>query len=794
MTPDEIAAEMAAVDSLRQSEAVMQSPNLISPEEMEADYAKFQQEQKYGNRPGAATAAALASGLTFSLSDRVLDATGLVDKETLAGLAEHNPEADIVGQVSGALLPALVTGGASTGASAAATGARAGLKTALRATAPALAERAALQVEKKIASALASAAAESGNKKLVQEIIKKSVAKGAGSAVEGAAWGANQLLREDALGKAELNAENLLSYAGEGALVGGTLGAALVPGGVLMREAGSGLSKALKKAGSQVFDPVRDSAKLMDLTPAQIAKFESKNPKFLEGLPDFLRNKVGLKWNDSADSLVTKLDGLQESAVTRIDDAIQQLDNQMASKGTGIGPGVYNDVAVELEKRFVEPYKGMKSMESYAAKAKELAEDFRTKANDTRLELRRLSFNEIRDMRKKMDQMAKAFYKSTDPSEGAKAAFAARDTLKSVISKYADSVDPTIAQKLADANLDYHYAATLGPRLSTKAEKQKDFVSFKDLLLGGVGAGLGGEVGLTLAAANKFLHSDLKRKMVILSQVEKAAQKTASRTSEALSNFFTKGSKASKLLSTGVLVRSSLAQKDGDKEAPKNRVEAFRNIQNNVVELAADPQKMQNRILKSTHILAQAAPDTARSMGETMGRATQFLARKAPKDARDIGFPVYEPKYEPSSVELSKFERYVQVIDAPLSVLKDLEQGTLTRDHVEALKAVYPNLYQEIRVEALKQAETTPSLSYNKRIQLGILLDIPTDSSLSPQFILQMQQNFVPPEERQNQMQANGVPSQGAAVQPTMSGAAKMDGAQRQQTDTQRVASRGSQG
>jgi hypothetical protein len=799
MTPEEIAAETAEIDAARDwtiAESSFDRNDL--QQKIDADYKEFQREQKYADRPVAATAAALASGLSFSLSDRALIKTGLVDQETLAGLSEFNPAADIVGQVTGAIAPAIITGGGSLvaqgGVQAAKLGAKeaikAGAKKALANSAPGLAERGALAVERSVLKALSEGAAQTGQKKIVQEIIKKSVAKGAGSAVEGAAWGANQLLREDAIGTAELNAENLAAYMGEGGLVGGTFGAMLVPGGAALRSLGGGLAKGIKKAGSYVGDPIRDSAKLMDLAPAQIAKFQEKNPKFLEGLPDFLRTKVGLKWNDTADSLVTKLDNLESSAITRIDDAIEELDKKMFDKNIGIGPGVYEDVAAQLEREFVEPYKHMKSMDNFSNKAKELVDDFRMKSNDTKLELRRLDFKEIRDMRIKMDKLAKGFYKSMDPSDAAKAAFRARDLLKNVLVKYADSVDPKLGQKFADANLDYHYAATLKPRLSTKAEKARDFVNFRDMLLGGIGVELGGVTGLSLAAANKLMNSDLKRKLVILGAVEKGAQTAASKISSAASNFVNKTSKPAKLASTGILVRSALAQEEG-KEAPKKRAEAFRNIQNNVVKLAANPAALYDRSVKSTHILAMGAPQTAQAMMATMNRAVQFLARKAPKDARDIGMPIFEPKYEPSQMELSKFERYMQVIEQPLSTLEDLERGTLTRDHVEALKAVYPNLYNNMRAEVLKQAESNPNLSYNKRIQMGILMDLPTDSSLSPQFIVQMQQNFVPPEQRQDQMQANGVPASGGLVQPTAGGAQKLASADRSQTPSQSVAAKG---
>ncbi len=772
---------------------------MLGDDDISALTKEYDRQQKYGDRPGSAAAAALASNLTFSLSDRLLEKTGLVDKNTLKGLAEYNPGADIVGSIAGAALPALATMGATAPESIAEIGmsqaAKQAARGAARFTPGALAEAGGQATENAIMKAFGTAAAESGNKKLVSEIVKKSIAKGAGSAVEGAAFGANQLLREDAIGSADLNAENLLAYAGEGALLGGGLGAALVPGGVVMKEIGGGLSKGLKKVGAQLFDPIKDSAKLMDLTPAQMVRFQEKNPQFLEKLPDWLRNNLGLKITDSAESLSTKLGKVEEKAILGIDNTVAALDDKLAQSGAKIGPGIYDDVAKQLQTDFVEPYSNMKSMASHTAKAESLVEDFESAAARHRLEGTTPTFAELRDMRIKMDKLGKAVYKSADPAEGALAAYSARKAFNDTMKKYAQTVDPKLAEDFARHNLDYHVATTLGGRMSQKALKSGNFVGFRDLLFGSIGMEAGHPIlGTTAAIASKFINSDLKRKMVILSQVEKGAQNAAAKTAAAMEHFFEKASKPAKILSSGALIRSQLSREPGSDEKPKNKQAAYKNVLKNVATLSADPVKMQDRMAKSTHVLAYAAPQTAAAMGQTMLRATQFLARKIPKDARDSHFNQFESEYEPSSVEMSKFERYLQVIDNPLSALQDLKSGALTRDHVEALKAVYPNLYNEMRLAALKQAQTTDKLTYSKKIQLGILLDIPTDASLSPQFILQMQQNFVPPEQRQDQMQANGVAPSQPAVKPTQSGAAKIDKASRQMTASQSVAANGAGG
>ena len=1068
MTPDEIAAESAAIDSMRGSIEMESSPNLLSPTELAQASTEFQEEQKYADRPVAAGAAALASGLSFSLSDRALIKSGLVDEETLAGLSKHNPSVDMLGQVAGAVLPAVLTGGASAPESAAAIGIRGAIKgaakTALKATPGALIDAAGQATERAALKAL-GAAAGSGNKKLVAEIIKKSIAKGAGSAVEGAAFGANQLLREDAIGKAELNAENFIDYMGEGALAGGGIGAALVPGGVILKEAGGGLSTALKKVGEKVTNGREDVVKFFGLAPKAIAKqeqiFQAGGEDFKQALLDWTRKNIitdAKSLTKNLDNVGDDLGRIQESAKSRMDEAINEVDS-IIGKDAHLSPEVFEDIAKQLEDEFVTPHLGANEelMGPHIEKVREIQRMLRARAKGTppkpnvnvgawqaaddevgalqgqqqqlqaqlakheeagaskvsqveaaaeqetahagaaissearqaelaaqieshnttlqtvqqkmqahadevaaheaaagaakqteinateqarilaqeakiakankapdatqKLELaheaerariqasanyarvkaagpelrkmgaplqaefnaakkaadkvakqldaeaqagqgaarkseearmarleaelnngdyyevrqklrnqlddlkprlgaaeeklqvqkaklgneidtwraevdayknRPIAAKELRQLRIFLDEQASKFYKSGDEKSVAYAAYKARDGVnKALQNVFSNSKNPELARKWKAANRDYQFTKILEKSTDAKAARANQAFNLKDLVLGGVGAELFGGAGVTLAAANKFANSDLKRKMVILAQVEKAAQKAKAKTESAISDFFAKSSKPSRLLSTGLLTRTALSNNEGGGK-PKDRKVAFTNLQNNVAALAADPLKLRDRAVKSTHIMGYAAPQTAQAMQATMGRAVQFLARKMPKDARDSHFDTFSPKYEPSSVELSKFERYLQVVEQPLSVLEDLKSGSLTRDHVEALKAVYPNIYNEIRVAALKQSQTTDNLTYSKRIQLGILLDIPTDASLSPQFILQMQQNFVPPEERQDQMQANGVPAQGGQqplVNPTAGGAQSVDKTSRQMTQTQRVAS-----
>lgn len=170
--------------------------------------------KEYGEGIGAeATAAALgaARGVTFGLSDQALTKLELIKPEALKLYRDLNPSASLTGEIGGAVVPALLSGGTSAVGSIAAK------------TAPALAQRAGLAIggaaAKKLTGKIAS--------KSVSKIVEKATKAGVGSAVEGALYGSGQLLTEDAIGDAEFNAENLIKYTAEGGLIGGLTGTGL---------------------------------------------------------------------------------------------------------------------------------------------------------------------------------------------------------------------------------------------------------------------------------------------------------------------------------------------------------------------------------------------------------------------------------------------------------------------------------------------------------------------------------------------------------------------------------------
>lgn len=805
--------DFSHIDAEHSPEAMDLGP---MPEVTEADVDSIEQiakdQKKFGNRPGAEFAHAALGTATFSLSDRFLDKTGLMSKEDQLKLAEQNPGAETAGTVAGVVAPALITLGASTPESAAAAAARGGTKAlatlgehalpaAIEAAveaAPAVEKLTAGQIAKGVGKAVSApvqgsiAAGNAAEKvvanlikdKIKREVVRKSLAKATGGAVEGALLSTGQLAREDALGTRDFNAENLLDAAGTGALYGGLVGAAIPVVGEAFSGAGRQGKKIFDKVISKYGDPVEDARILTGLTTSESAKLygNKAGKEMLEDLPRWYKEEAGLHVTDSAEDILGKVEKVKTRAAQNLNTLIDQVDAEAKVKIPDVRTRmilrrqVYLSAAREMEDELIKPYSRMHSFQSSIRKAREIVADFRNLA----MSRKPLEAVELRDLRIKMDELAKKFYKSADPSMADEAAFKARDLLKKAINTYADYVNPELAAQIEKANKNYFTASKLEKSLNRKSLSGDPYLHFKDLLYGTVGYSVGHGAGLGLAFARKALNSDLKRKLVILGGIEKANGLVTQKISQAIGDFVTASktySKNARPASVSVLVHSGLAQKraEGQKpEAPKTKAQAFTNLKTNLASLQADPKILLDHVARATAPISSTAPETATAMGEGLTRGVQFLASKVPKDPSEGLYMGRKHEYQPSSMELAKFERYLQVVEQPTSVLDDLKNGTLTREHVEALEAVYPNMYNRFRTEVLTQVREDSNMSYGKRVQLGLLLGIPTDPSMTPLSVLQLQQGFA--------TEAQAAQEQGA-VNPTVGGTKEIDQASRVSSD-----------
>ncbi len=750
----------------------------LDEQELQDLGTELELERKYGDSPITTLVETAVGEATFGLSDRIAQAAGITTQEAQKERAERNPGASMLGTATGIVAPALASGGTSLAAKGVSAGARA-------------ISKAALAAEKAAAKAIVKATAAAGGKQVAQSVLKKSILKAAGQATEGALYGAGHLAREDAIGTADFNAENLLSAVGTGALYGGAIGAALPSIGGALGTASATAKKLFGKGLSKYADPVKAAEELTGFNAAKQAKLRSSKSgkQILEDLPEWYKNEVKIGAMDDAEAVISKVQQVKASAADEISNVLKEADSVAAAKlgSRATSPEMrailLNKVRVELEEKFLEPIRGDKVFQAEARQVQNLLDDL----NRYTYQKKPLTSTELIKLKRKMDDIVGRAYERAPGAKRTrleKAAFEARQLLNDASHTWLTHIDSSLAARLKQANRNYQMASTVELPLLRKSVKDTQFLGFRDALYGLGGAVLGDAgTGALILGGKKILESDLRRRLVILGGLEKAQVKVASEITDSVKQFLGKGSNPARLASMSALVNSSIAQKreEGKKpEAPKNRKEAYKNATVNLAHLVTNSDELMQRGVKAGAALSHAAPETAAVIGTKAINGINFLLSKIPKRPYETIFPSGKQRdYDPSSLELARFERYLQVVDSPLTVLQELKQGTLTREHVEALKTVYPNLYSRIQQQVLQELQRVneEDIPYAKRVQTSILLDIPADDSLLGKNIAALQANFT---RKEQQDQAAGAPM----VKPTASGTQNVDTASRSGSDT----------
>lgn len=146
-------------------------------------------------------------------------------------------------------------------------------------------------------------------------------------------------------------------------------------------------------------------------------------------------------------------------------------------------------------------------------------------------------------------------------------------------------------------------------------------------------------------------------------------------------------------------------------------------------------------------------PALADNVLQTNQRAVDYLRHNMPPStkANSSTSLMFQPTKHGLSQDEWKFFRIDKAIKSPLSLLDNIEDGTVTREEVKAVQYVYPDLYSNIvqtvteGVYNLKQDGNF--LPMDKVTQLGIVLDAPIDPMLDPSFVADIQAALEVPEQ-----------------------------------------------
>ncbi len=173
----------------------------------------------------------------------------------------------------------------------------------------------------------------------------------------------------------------------------------------------------------------------------------------------------------------------------------------------------------------------------------------------------------------------------------------------------------------------------------------------------------------------------------------------------------------------------------------------------------------QDRVNRYAEALASSGyQDLAKSILETNARAVNYTLYNMParQGTKALGSMRKQPSSHVPTLKEYGFTKKVGGIFNPASVLDDLENGTLSREKVAAVKYVYPEIHTEIcqavGTEIYNKKMAGEFMPMSKIAGLGILLDSPVDSTLTADYIGAVQIALTsPPAEQQDPVgQASG--------------------------------------
>jgi hypothetical protein len=686
---------------------------------------------------GAKTAAGLFSGLTLGLGPAAMSATGLTDPGLVNALKEQGvyQGADIAGM----LLGSLATGGGE--------GEGALLARALGITPAGVLAKVGSGAERLAARVLPETTGVLG------EMAGGAVRMAARGSAEGAMINMAHTVSDNIVQDAPLTAQAIAAAGVDGALFGGLLGAGT---GAAM----GGLGGVLKGAESGVIKKLHPE-KGFEATQKEI--LEGLNKDFPDATPDIGRVMERIGTEAPAASLkkvAAELERLKPQLKVQLNEAmaeVGQIEKPYNPPKSIIGKAFVGE-APELgpiEKPFAAP----KNPVTSALKGGQFEFTEHPMPKGPGAGIGSLEAPELQHFEHPMPQeVSSAMGGPTQPelhtpnvsTHKSYATWkdwlkvrdnikdqAVRNIIDSEMRTAMEAVDPKIAEQWAAARAGLETAKGIS---EIKAAQQKQPM-FKphELAYAAGGAMLGHPLGAAAYLASRAgsrAMGDIIGLNTVSGQTAHAVAMVRNRINKALTGFVIGGNKAAN--EYRALNKKNTEPLTRDRyERELERAEALVSASHK-----SKVQQYANEFAEHGHA------DVANEMVNMNQRAIDYLNANMPVNRKIKQMQSLRPLPIPKGLDMKEFKflRIFGAIKNPLSILDKLEDGSLSRDEVRAVKYVAPELHQEIVATATQQIAQMKSegkyMDLQKISNLGVILDAPIDRTLEPDYISAVQQSL----------------------------------------------------
>lgn len=735
------------------------------------DWAAAQNEERYGGVGGSAAAFGIGAGNALTLGfgkGLATKAAGLVSPEAeektraaIKGYTEQNPVSSFAGEAAGTIAP-LALGGIEGVVGKGARGVGAGVR-GLDA-AGSLAEAGVRGI---VGSEAEGALARAG---------QKAAAYSARGALEGGVYGAGGAYSDAALDNEDLTAERLMSGAKHGALMGGAIGAGIGAGTELAE-------RAIQKVAGAVVPKIREAVE--DFAEQRAFKAAGGSKSWMnramdraggaEEVSKDLLARGHITYTSTPESVAQSVAKDAEDTGAKLGTMMRDLDAKAATEGGKLVDG--STVVRRAYDEVVQPMLNNPAMrdvgEQMAKRLEPYVEDFA--GNE-------VGHAKMWEIRRGLDQRISWESRAQSPLADGLKQF--RGILEDELTTSADKaarelgVSDTFAKDWKETKRLYSslsFARDMAEDAVARREGNR-FFSLTDNLAGGFGASSfshgAGEHGMSLlsmlnpqaalsgvltAAAHKVLR---ERGSAVLATAMSKLAKTGAVADEALAVDKTVSDAVDKFLSRGVATSAKLAADRSDNIVAResgvmgaaarifgNRAESpkaaktldgqYHDATRAITALASQPAAAQAHREMAIAPLVRTAPAMGLKVSQLQGRAIDFLQSKLPPQAVKVPLSAAPVRGVPDMAKAG-FLRSLRAVQRPISQVEDLAKGKLSKEGVEALKAVYPETYQDLKTKVLDRVQELAAngedVPYAQRLQIGRLFGVAVDPTQSPAF------------------------------------------------------------
>lgn len=556
-------------------------------------------------------------------------------------------------------------------------------------------------------------------------------------AAEGALISTMENISNQALSNKPFSAEALAAAAGDGALFGGAFGAGLGGAGALAGEAASATKGAIGRA---LRGASEGEGEIGSLVKRKADEYLTKRIGGSVGDLESMEAKHGGNFLKKADQLLSE-DGLSITSeakeinaassrlARRSSEAIIPAAREIDSVAGGMKPS-YSRFAQEVNEKILPEFAGtrpdvVRAVNKFTKSLQNGTEDFAgwakraTQMGDqiggeglaanAKQRVAKLFREEFARSASEAAEMSPAVKEAFGKYQAANATFAIAKDLEGMTK--GAKAQATLMGRTVDAVKTIGPWAVFNPAVAAKVVAAK------------VATGMFADAALPTIAK---MVSGLERTQEIASRTSAFRAKIQ----QAAKGFVTGAKAATKATSYAALVKASSTREGYDK------------LYSRAVDGVSDVRRAQVAQVKGG--------DMQEAIAGLHGAAATYLQAAMPPDKKVMN--AISLRNAPSAGKLSMqehaFVRKAVAVMHPESVLDDLEAGNVSADAIDAIKNVYPEMYNELQQSARETVMDAKAkgdaLPFTKVAKLSIMFQTPLDPMLEPQYVNAVQGAFQP--------------------------------------------------